>query len=545
MDASTYTINRRDRILVAFYRTNPTYKRNGISDSSSDIVQQIRRGNVISIESGNNCKSCREESDFHYTVDDAVLLAFDGFLRGVATTNIGPTRCARVSYLWMMTMSGAYNWVSPLLSGTTDNWNWDVRTILPKYTDRVIWITEVLAHIMPIFVSGYSTSLLYHQLLRVFQTNMETLQKEIARVKAVGNWSGWLAAWDTWYAWRRDNDGSIAAALPPATTDLPNGTTVLDVAGTVDPETYPSPTGWTPLKVGVKTQKYLTHGWGTVLSPTLSLADETEILAAGNAEYIPYGPHRDSEIDEVVTISETLTDEQKMIAEFWAGGPNTVSPPGMFMWMWKESARALNIAHTRGLKTFFLSGLDLATHLFETSRLVWSLKWQHKQARPIQEIRRRHYGETLTSWAGGTVQGESWVPYQESNFVTPPFPDFPSGHSGFSQSFANVMTDWFGAAVPTTAPLHCIDLQLLSPSLNAEDTQPFGRFVFSAGSSQIQPSVVPAAPITLEWTTWQEMADSAGISRKYGGIHATSAHVASQALANELHQRICWNFQRL
>jgi hypothetical protein len=30
------------------------------------------------------------------------------------------------------------------------------------------------------------------------------------------------------------------------------------------------------------------------------------------------------------------------------------------------------------------------------------------------------------------------------------------------------------------------------------------------------------------------MADSAGISRKYGGIHATSAHTGSQALANEL-----------
>jgi hypothetical protein len=39
------------------------------------------------------------------------------------------------------------------------------------------------------------------------------------------------------------------------------------------------------------------------------------------------------------------------------------------------------------------------------------------------------------------------------------------------------------------------------------------------------------------------MADEAGISRKYGGIHATSAHTSSQALANELHTilKSAWN----
>ena len=120
--------------------------------------------------------------------------------------------------------------------------------------------------------------------------------------------------------------------------------------------------------------------------------------------------------------------------------------------------------------------------------------------------------------------------------MTPPFADFPSGHSAFSQAFANVMGAWFGAAIPTTTPTLLTDVSLLSPALTAQ-TQPFGTFVFPAGASQIQ-TAVPAEPITITYTTWQDIADAAGISRKLGGIHATSAHVGSQALANALYTRM-------
>jgi hypothetical protein len=156
------------------------------------------------------------------------------------------------------------------------------------------------------------------------------------------------------------------------------------------------------------------------------------------------------------------------------------------------------------------------------------------QARPIQEIRRWYRGQTLTGYDGQPVAGELWVPYQETNFVTPPFADFPSGHSAFSQSFALVMTDWFGPEIPTSTPVTQKDLFLLSPAFAMVQTNAFGTFVFPVGASQIQ-SGVPATPVELTWSTWQDMANSAGLSRKYGGIHATSAHTGSQALANALH----------
>jgi hypothetical protein len=157
------------------------------------------------------------------------------------------------------------------------------------------------------------------------------------------------------------------------------------------------------------------------------------------------------------------------------------------------------------------------------------------EARPIQDIRRLYRGQTLRRYDGVEIQGESWVPYQEPNFVTPPFADFPSGHSAFSQVLACVMTEWFGSTFPAS-PAKSRSLHRVCPSL-ADQSAAFGTFTFPTGASLIQPSV-PSTPQTFSWSTWQEVADAAGLSRKYGGIHATSAHVGSQALANALHTRL-------
>ena len=127
------------------------------------------------------------------------------------------------------------------------------------------------------------------------------------------------------------------------------------------------------------------------------------------------------------------------------------------------------------------------------------------------------------------------MPYQVANFVTPPFPDFVSGHSSYSKIFALVMTDWFGPTIPSTAPVTVTNLQLFSAMFLPTDTQPFGTFVVPAGRSEVQPGVVPAAPVTITFNTWAAMAESAGISRQWGGIHAMSAHLGGVATANAVH----------
>jgi hypothetical protein len=340
---------------------------------------------------------------------------------------------------------------------------------------------------------------------------------------------------------RRVADGSATAAtLQPTAAQVPNMTTSLDVAGTVNPSTFPSPYQWTPLKIGTAIQKYATYTWANVNSTALSPSDMSTIQDAAASFYAGSNtPARQAEISTIVGYTATLTDEQKVNAEFWAGGPYTVSPPGMFVWVWKT----LMATQPPALDVFVFSGLDLAIHLFETGRVVWKLKQTNIEARPIQEIRRLYYGQTLTKYDGTSILGQSWMPYQVPSFVTPPFSDFTSGHSGFSQSFANVMSAWFGASIPTTAPINMSDLSLLSPMFQSPQSNRFGQFTIMSGTSEVQPAVVPATNISFGWTTWQDMALSAGLSRQYGGIHAISAHHGSVAAANTLHPilKSYWN----
>jgi hypothetical protein len=473
---------------------------------------------------------------------DMFLGAVDGLLSAMAAANAGPTRTSRTVYLWFTGVVGAYNWVAATgrLTGLHDGWSWDTRYVL---TDRAhsallrhVWLIAALETVMPAaFPAATATAARAAAAAAagISAADYSTLE---TFVRSTGHFDEWKAAWNAWYA-ARQLDGYVAAATPPVPETLPNGATVLEVAATVDPATFPQPSKWTPLKVGAKTQSYLTYGWLDVSSSCLTAEDDDAIQGAARASFPASDGARAAEIAEVVAITGALTDAQKVSAEFWAGGPHTVSPPGMFVWFWRTYVDAIRLSESQNISVLLYSGFDLAQHLFETGRLVWGLKKEFLQARPIQEIRRLYRGTMLIGYDGVAVDGASWVPYQESNFVTPPFADFPSGHSAFSRSFANVMMDWFG---PTIAekPVTLKGLALLSPAFGgaaSTQTTRFGHLTFPAGASHIQPSIVPALPTELAWSSWADMATSAGLSRKYGGIHATSAHVGSVALADALH----------
>ncbi len=537
MDSSSRTERIRNRTQFTWFVDKPVYKKEQTNEKSNQILLQRQSGGLPFVVNGKSELQTSESNSPHYSLDEATFLALEDLLRYEAAQNLGPTKCSRVNYLWFATLAMGYSWIrsSSRISGVKDTWNWSIHYPLASPADIYLWMNRLLVFCMPYFVPGYDASTLIAKERLVFPT--QNINTEVTRVQRSGHWLEFQAAWLTWFTYR-GNDGSVQAAVPPVAADLPNGTQVLTVATSADdPNTFSHPLEWTPLKVGEKTQKYLTYTWKDVLSTGLTVSDESAVDASALAHY-PDESARETEIAEVVTITNTLTDTQKVTAEFWAGGPFTVSPPGMCIWFWKEYMQTFNVAHTRGFDVFFYSGLDLAIHIFETGRLVWGLKKTQMQARPIQEIRRLYRGQTLTKYDGSPVQGELWVPYQESNFVTPPFADFPSGHSAFSQSFALVMTDWFGASIPSSSQSRRVDLSLLSPVFQEAQTGVYGSFVFPAQASLIQTGVVPSAPITLQWSSWQDLADSAGLSRKYGGIHATSAHTGSQALATELHGRI-------
>lgn len=110
------------------------------------------------------------------------------------------------------------------------------------------------------------------------------------------------------------------------------------------------------------------------------------------------------------------------------------------------------------------------------------------------------------------------------------------------------MTAWFGETVPTMQRRRD-DLAVMSPMFAGADgvvTGPFHRILVPTGKSRVQTGVVPAADVVLEWGTWQDMANSSGMSRLYGGIHCQSAHTSSQFVAREASQMLAevWGIRR-
>jgi hypothetical protein len=47
--------------------------------------------------------------------------------------------------------------------------------------------------------------------------------------------------------------------------------------------------------------------------------------------------------------------------------------------------------------------------------------------------------------------------------------------------------------------------------------------------------VTPAVPVVFSFSNWNQIADAAGVSRIYGGIHTENANVASQISADLIH----------
>jgi len=95
------------------------------------------------------------------------------------------------------------------------------------------------------------------------------------------------------------------------------------------------------------------------------------------------------------------------------------------------------------------------------------------------------------------IHAESWVPYQRTNFVTPAFPGYVSGHSTFSRSAAEVLTAITG-----------------SPFF------PGGMGTYNApADTGLGFEKGPSQAIQLQWATYYDAADQAGLSRIWGGIH--------------------------
>jgi hypothetical protein len=286
-------------------------------------------------------------------------------------------------------------------------------------------------------------------------------------------------------------------------------------------ETVTDPTKWQPLcappnaslppaqagspcPAGYTIQKPLHPHWMNIA--TFGPLDETTKYPPQFP--LPGPPSGTSDIDLELRDTSNLSETQKAKADYWADGPLSEFPPGHEAVFAQALSRMRKNTLDQDVKLFFVLG----SALMDASVSSWRTKYQYDSVRPITAIRARYKDKKVNSWLGpgkgyGTVLGQNWLPYQEPNVLTPPFPEYVSGHSTFSAAGRTVMLQFYG---------------------NNDDFN--GKVIIKKGTSKIEPGVAPSKDITITWKTLSDAADDAGWSRRWGGIHFVSGDQQGRAL---------------
>jgi hypothetical protein len=183
---------------------------------------------------------------------------------------------------------------------------------------------------------------------------------------------------------------------------------------------------------------------------------------------------------EVYETDRDLTPEQKEIALFWADAAGTPTPPGHSISILTQIVRQLELRLDRAALAYALVGIALS----DAFVCCWHTKYRDNLLRPVTYIRE--------------LFEEDWLPF----IVTPPFPEYTSGHSVQSGAAAQVLTDLFG---PHPFTDHTHDERGMEP-------RSFESFMHAA--------------------------EEAAISRLYGGIHFRSAIERGVAQGIRLGKRI-------
>jgi PAP2 superfamily len=251
-------------------------------------------------------------------------------------------------------------------------------------------------------------------------------------------------------AWRA-NDGSSAVVAPPS--------------GSGPGDWQPTPPGLAP---------YLLPQWGFIAPFAIPTSD---------AFRPPGPPLLDSaqwaaDYNEVKAIGRdigsTRTAEQTEIAEFWADGAGTETPPGH----WNSIAQNVAARNTLQENARLFALLNIA--MADAAICSWDAKYTYNFWRPVTAIRS---GDTDGNDA--TAPDPSW----SSRIVTPPFPDYTSGHSTFSGAAATVLALFYGT----------------------------DNVAFTTRSDSLR-------GVIRSFTSFSAAAHEAALSRLYGGIHYRSAN---------------------
>jgi hypothetical protein len=286
-------------------------------------------------------------------------------------------------------------------------------------------------------------------------------------------------------------------------------------------------------------QQFLTPHWGSVDGFALLSADQFRPSAPPRlGSYEPYVDARGelstndaafrSQAAQILEISGALTDELKVIAEFWADGPHTWTPPGH----WIQLAVGVSLRDRHSLEEDIRMYLALAGAVLDAGIAAWDAKRVYDFARPVTAIRYLYAGQEVLAWAGPgrgirIIDGVDWRPYQSLTFVTPPFAEYVSGHSAFSRAAAEVLSAYTGS------PEMYDGVTQLGRDYDGDGMEDlFGQHIVVPGRLMFEEG--PAATVVLQWDRFRDAADEAGLSRRYGGIHFQDADLRGREMGRQV-----------
>ncbi|MGI9015220.1 MAG: DUF6851 domain-containing protein [Phycisphaerales bacterium] len=289
-------------------------------------------------------------------------------------------------------------------------------------------------------------------------------------------------------------------------------------------------------------QEFLTPHWGAVTPFALRLGNQfrppAPPMKGSSQPYVDSLGNRmtndqawNTQFDAVLNFSENLTDTRKVIAEFWADGPRSWTPPGH----WNQFAQGLairdNMTTGQCVKMFFA----LNGGMLDASIAVWECKRFYDYIRPASAIRHKYFDQIIMAWGGpdqGTqpILGQNWRPYQALTFVTPPFAEYVSGHSAFSRNGREVLRAFTGSDT-----FYDGVTRIQADFDNDGEEDYLGEHVVLPGGNMFEGS--PSTTITLRWTRMLDASREAGLSRVYGGIHIQDGDIYGRKIGREVGQR--------
>jgi len=230
----------------------------------------------------------------------------------------------------------------------------------------------------------------------------------------------------------------------------------------------PGPAHWVPTSRVSQQQTPLLPEWGK--NRTFAMPDGAACGLPPPPAYseAPGSAFHDEAV-EVFDAVNSLTPEQLEIARFWSDDPMlSPTPPGHWLSIALEVLNRQQADVIVTVDTMARLGVALADAFIG----CWDAKFRYDLVRPITYIHR--------------LMDPKW----EALLITPPFPEYPSGHSTQSGAAAYVLAGIFGE-----------------------------NFAFE-DSTHIGDGLPPR-----KFASFWAAAEEAGISRLYGGIHFRSAIV--------------------